>query len=98
MLWGLLVLLLFSAIVVLGVLYIKDANLDEVLKGRILLLVGILLATSIAISAFKEKRYITFSLLKSDINEVERLFTTLPSSYLHKYSVLSKRIDEGWNR
>lgn len=98
MLWGLLVLFLFSAVVVLGIFYIKDAQLDELLRARILLLVGVLLAVSIAISAFKEKRYITFSLLKSDINEVERLFTTLPKQYRAKYAALSKRIDDQWNR
>lgn len=90
-------LLLLSAIVVLGVLYIKDAKLDDLMKVRILLLVGVMLAISLTISAFKEKRYITFSLLKSDINEVERLFTTLGREYRHKYSWMEKRIDDGWS-
>jgi hypothetical protein len=70
MIWALIILLLFSAVIVLGVVYIKNAKLDEPTKAKILLLIGMLLAVSIAISAFKEKRYITFSLLKSDINEV----------------------------
>jgi hypothetical protein len=68
MIWALIILLLFSAIIVLGVTYIQNAKLEDPIKAKILLLVGVLLAVSIAISAFKEKRYITFSLLKSDIN------------------------------
>ena len=90
MIGGIILLVLFSVIVILGVLYVKDSRLDEVGKSKILLLVGVLLAISLTISAFKERRYITFSLLKSDINEVERHFTHMPHEYNDKFKNLAK--------
>jgi hypothetical protein len=53
MIGGIILLVLFSVIVIFGVLYVKDSRLDELGKSKILLLVGILLAISLTISAFK---------------------------------------------
>ena len=53
MIWAILLLLLFSAVVVLGVLYVKDSRMEAESKAKILLIVGVLLGLSLTISAFK---------------------------------------------
>jgi uncharacterized membrane protein len=84
----------FAIVVIFGVVDLKKSKLSPQHKVIILTAVGVLLSVSLLISALKETRHLTFSLLKSNMNQVERRFTELPN-YKYKYDL---QVSEPFNQ
>lgn len=72
---SIIVFTVFAVVVIYGVIDLRKSKFSEEQKNLILVVVGLLLSISLLVSNLKETRHFTFSLLKTNLNEVERKFT-----------------------